>query len=376
MDGVSRAGLRLALPGQAFVAGAPEMPPGLHLDWSALDRAARLVARLGVAPVRRRRAGIGEAVELEFSAGAGLLFASQGVMSGSTIAPVGRAARRAAAERGPDGARGDVLPRSGVRGSFSLRGGTSAHGAVRKAVSAAVLGAARAAGMLPAARAGADLGPGSGRESRQGGVQATTQAGADLDPGRFASLGAPSEMDPAMAAIAIQGGGMRAAAPLPTWMTGVAAADTPAWMAPTWAGTAAGLASPAGVLGEASAWLLPAPGGPAAPRSGAALAPAPASAGQEWPSPFEQGRAQPSSPWPGAGAADVWPDAAPNPARIPGTPTPGGAEAGFVGFGASEGASRRALDEMARLAARPPVGITGFDAGQMPAWLSGWTGGT
>lgn len=50
-------------------------------------------------------------------------------------------------------------------------------------------------------------------------------------------------------------------------------------------------------------------------------------------------------------------------------------ETGFEGFGSSEASSLRTLDELTRLASRPPAGITGFDAGQTPAWLGGWTGG-
>ena len=368
MDSVSQAGLRLALPGDLPAVGVPKMPAGLRLDWSALDRAARLVARLGAAPIRRRRDDMGEAVEAESAADADhgqkagrrrgkgastkaeLLFASEGLTAGSAIAPVGQPKRRAGAEHEPESARSDALPRPGVHGSL-LRGRLGGHATARKAVSAAVQDWARTAA-----------------------VQATARAGAELDLGLFASLGAPRNSYGGMAAtLAAQGVGVtQAAAPLPTWLAGATSAGTtPAWTAPKWVGAAAGIARSAGVPGETSAWLLPAQGGPAAPRGGAAAVPASAGSGQGWPSPFEQMRATPTLSLPGSSTAGAWPGAA----GMPGAARPGDAEAGFTGFDASGGASRRALDEMAWLASRPPVGITGFDAGQMPAWLGGWTGG-
>lgn len=45
-----------------------------------------------------------------------------------------------------------------------------------------------------------------------------------------------------------------------------------------------------------------------------------------------------------------------------------------AGFDAIGDTRQQILDEMTRLASRPPAGVTGFNAGQMPAWLSGWTG--
>ncbi len=363
MDSVSQAGLRLALPGDMLAVVVPKIPAAeLRLDWAALDRAARLVARLGAAPVRQHRGNRGEAVEAESAAtvdhgretgratdkgvskGAGLLFASEGVTSGSIVAPIGLPAGRAVAEHDLESARRDALSRPGVNDG-PTQGRMGAHAAAHKAVSAAVQDLARA----------------------------KARAEPELDPGLFASLGAPPSLPrTTMATAAIQGAGVvRAAAPLPAWLAGATAASTtPAWTAPRWVAAAPGIARSGSMPDETPAWLMPSQGGPAAPHGGAATAPASEGAGQGWPSPFEQARARSPSFSSGSGTADAWPRAAGMPRAAPGD-----AEAGFTGFGDSEGVSRRALDEMAWLASRPPIGITGFDAGQMPAWLGGWTGG-
>ena len=364
MDGVSLVGLRLALPGPLLATGVPDGPSGLRMSWATLDRAARLAARLGAAPIRRRRRSVPEEAfdkvggtpdrarhdararaPGKTAAEVGFLPSAQGLTPGAAIAPVGRMAERSAAvQAGSDGEANDSLPRSGLR-----HGESAARGRIGRA----------------AARG----------QAQQVEAQATAQAGTGVDPARFGSLGAPPERvtRAIVAGMATGTGTARAAAALPAWMTGArATAAKPTWMGPEWVGGAAGLTALVGAKArnDAAGWLMPAQGVPAAPL-GAHLAP---NTGHAWPSPFEQGRGWPAPPLLGTRGAEAWfGDAGPASAASLGNGIAG--SAGRAGFGSDEGMSRQMMDQMARLASRPPVGITGFDAAQMPAWLSGWTGG-
>ncbi len=358
-----------------------------HLDWAALDRAARLIAKVSAAPVRCRK---GEATENVVEAGGGNAAAS-GMSAGYLDRPQGLS---------PGSAVGPIGGRMHGAAGYGA-GGTKSEGALQRS---------RGAGARPQAATRAAVKVAAAQMTPQ--AHTDMQAGAELDLASFAALGGPSHLDVAAASGAGQAT-LTARAPalgLPDWVAGIGAgagpetataadgsyapawaapmwmqagpglahpaADgsySPAWTAPMWMRSGPGLTHPVGgeAVGEISAWLAPTQGSPAAPRGGPASAPGIAGAEQNWPSPFEQVRARLSPPWTGPSATDAWPGAA----GMPGAAGPGDAETGFPGFGASEGASRRALDEMARLASRPPVGITGFDAGQMPAWLGGWTGG-
>lgn len=364
MDRVSKVGLALALPGRLLAAGLPRVPPGLRLDWSALDRAARLVASIGGAPVRRAR---GEMLDDEVTAGengkheggrgaraasAGIAFlgSAQGLSPGAAIAPAGRVGVRSAVERQGDGTSREaphLEARSGVTRS-------------RGVALAAVQIAARATTQ----------------------AQAATQDSLAVDAGAFAALGAPFGLNLAMALGTDQGARTpQAAALLPVWMAGGTAGgrartavaarggDFPGWAVPEWRQAVAGSVYEPGTMDrdDGSRWLVPAQGSPAAPRTASVAA----EAGRSFSAPAEQAREQLSAHLPVSGASDAWT----GPAGAPGSVARIGSEAGFEGFGPAEEARRRVLDEMARLVSRPPAGITGFDAGQTPAWLGGWTGG-
>jgi hypothetical protein len=359
MDRVSEAGLRLVLPG-GLPAAALKGLPGLRLDWSGLDRAVRLIARLGAAPVRRGKNG---APERDFAAvragrGAGatsrramLLANAQGLSPGAAIALAGGAPRYYAAEHNAGGAK------DGAGGQSARSGGAEARSAVREGVKAA----ARA--MLQA--------------------QSDVHVGAGVDPANFAALGGPPQLDmAAVTGMGQAGSTMRAATRLPAWMAGAIFGAQPGmamgtggghastWAAPTWMQASAGLVRPGdgGAAGENLAWLAPVGGSPAAPYA----APIATEAVRERSFFSGQGHGEPFPSLVGSYAADAWA----GPARTPGAGAPPEDGAAFAGFGAAEEAKRRVLDEMARLASRPPAGITGFDAGQTPAWLGGWTGGT
>ena len=330
---------------------------GPRLDGATLDRAGRLTARLGAAPVRHSEGDAAERVPqaggpkaAASGTGAGYLAHPQDISPGAAVGPAGGAMHPAA---GHDA------------------GGTKNEGLRQRSRSAAARSQAAARAAMQAAAV---------QIARQARVD--MRAGEELDLASFAALGGPSHLDVAAAAGMGQVALTMRAAPLrlPDRVAGMATGAGPGtavaaygsyvpdWDAALWTQSGPGLAQPlgSGAAGESSAWLTPTQGSPAAPRAVSVAA----GAERTGPSFPEQGRGAQFPSLLGLRAADAWA----GPAGTSGQVAASEDGTAFAGFGASDGASRRALDEMARLASRPPVGITGFDAAQMPAWLGGWTG--
>ena len=309
----------------------------LRLDRAAQDRAVHPTVKRSAAPIQRREAEAAEQVPqtgerdaTESGTSTGYLARPQGISPGAAVRPAGNVGHPAAAH--------DAGRTEGKRGWHSPRSGTARPQATRALI--------------------------QGRSE--------TRGSAKPDPASFAALGGPSYLAVAMATGLGQSGRMvqAAAARLPDWMTSGTAAETgpgavmvtegsraPSWAVPTWVQPGAD----DGMTKESPARPVQMQTAPAAP--GAASV----TAGGAWRS-FGQDRGEATASLPGMRAA--WADSAPGMGHV--SQSEGAAPAGF---GVMEDVRRQVLDEMTRLASRPPAGVTGFDAGQMPAWLSGWTGG-
>ena len=208
--------------------------------------------------------------------------------------------------------------------------------------------------------------------------QSEARGDAKLDPANFATLGGPPYLAVARATGLGQLGHMvqAAAGRFPAWMRSGTAGElrpgalmvpeksrAPSWAVPTWVQPGAD----DGMTKESLAQLVPIQTSPAAPGAVPATRAAPVTAERAWQS-STQDRGDSFASLPGTRAA--WAGPARGMEQV--FPSEDAAPADFDIMG---DARRQTLDEMARLASRPPAGVTGFDSGQMPAWLSGWTGG-
>lgn len=351
MDRVSGVGLRLLLAERLPAFDLPHTPAGLDGDWSDVDHAARWAAQIGAAPVRprsisstqemqagpehgfkenRRGAGVGRPLAFDkarFVPASASASASHRVGVPIPARVAGKDSRAGGAYGGETNrrsARGEYLhaPRSGPRVQTGSRAGRVSTRAFRSADLVSVV--AKSPGVTRAAIRGA-------REVVKSGVW-----GERLRlPHLVSRLGSPFAQ------------ALRSSSELPSvrFLGGL-----------TRGGESA-----------AKTWILPSRSEPFAPHAATGSGPET----RHWsglppssipsvsqPSSIPDGMVEASPPMPfrpNVGTSDIVPP--------------------LFGFSGPDAGSRAMIDEMARLATRPPAGLTGFDAARAPAWLGGWMGG-